>query len=520
MKKSTLLIFAALLPLIASAYDAKINGISYNFRGNEAEVTYSNNDNTTNYSGNVVIPESVTYDGKTYSVTSIGNGAFGNCSSLTAVTIPESVTSIGHWAFQGCRSLSSVIIPNGVTVINQGVFMNCSALTSVIIHDNVTSIDIVAFSNCGSLTSITIPNDVTSIGNGAFGYCRSLTSITIPEGITTIGFGTFQHCTSLTSVTMPNSLTSIESEAFANCNALPSVVIPKNVSNIEDCAFQDCRSLTDVYCYATEPPSVYTTEHEGDVWDGYPFNPYYIKEHSTLHVPTASVEKYKTALRWSEFANIVALPEPVTFTQDQMATIILPTAPDASKGKYYRLDRVEDKQIVFEQELQPRAHVPYIIVPSEDFSIDINDMDLEGLQSDTVTVEGVSFIGSYVRKELPALTGGDGGGSFYIDIIDTTPDCSHLPVEEQGVSLYVGALRAYLLVHWDDPYNPGGTKAPTDKMEIVLKDNPNSIRTLSNSPLKGEDIYDLSGRKLSTLNFQISTKKKAIYIQNNRKLVK
>ena len=490
MKKSTLLIFAALLPLIASAYDAKINGIFYNFRGNEAEVTYSNNDNTTNYSGNVVIPESVTYDGKTYSVTSIGNGAFGNCSSLTAVTIPESVTSIGHWAFQGCRSLSSVIIPNGVTVINQGVFMNCSALTSVIIHDNVTSIDIVAFSNCGSLTSITIPNDVTSIGNGAFGYCRSLTSITIPEGITTIGFGTFSNCTSLTSVTMPNSLTSIESEAFANCNALPSVVIPKNVSNIEDGAFQDCRSLTDVYCYATEPPSVYTTENEGDVWDGYPFNPYYIKEHSTLHVPTASVEKYKTALRWSEFANIVALPEPVTFTQDQMATIILPTAPDASKGKYYRLDRVEDKQIVFERELQPRAHVPYIVVPSEDFSIDINDMDLEGLQSDTVSVEGVSFIGTYHREEINPKEG------FSVRIIDTTPDCSHLPVEEQGVSLYVGALRAYLLVHWDDPYNPGGTKAPTDKMEIVLRDNPNSLQMVNEKSSNGK-CFDLQGRRLS-----------------------
>ena len=126
----------------------------------------------------------------------------------------------------------------------------------------------------------------------------------------------------------------------------------------------------------------------------------------------------------------------------------------------------------------------------------------------------VSFIGTYHREEINPKEG------FSVRIIDTTPDCSHLPVEEQGVSLFVGALRAYLLVHWDDPYNPGGTKAPTDKMEIVLKDNPNSIRTLSNSPLKGEDIYDLSGRKLSTLNFQLSTKKKAIYIQNNRKLVK
>ena len=206
--------------------------------------------------------------------------------------------------------------------------------------------------------------------------------------------------------------------------------------------------------------------------------------------------------------------EPVIFTAGQMATIVLPTEPDASKGKYYRLDRVEGKEIVFEQELQPHAHVPYIVVPSEDFSIELGAQEVEGLTGDTVSVEGVSFIGTYHREEINPKEG------FSVRIIDTTPDCSHLPVEEQGVSLFVGALRAYLLVHWDDPYNPGGTKAPTDKMEIVLKDNPNSIRTLSNSPLKGEDIYDLSGRKLSTLNFQLSTKKKAIYIQNNRKLVK
>ncbi len=204
----------------------------------------------------------------------------------------------------------------------------------------------------------------------------------------------------------------------------------------------------------------------------------------------------------------------VTFTEGQMATIVLPTEPDASKGKYYRLDRVEGNEIIFERELQPRVHVPYIIVPSEDFSIELSAQEVEGLTGDTVSVEGVSFIGTYHREEINPKEG------FSVRIIDTTPDCSHLPGEEQGVSLFVGALRAYLLVHWDDPYNPGGTKAPTDKMEIVLKDNPNSIRTLSNSPLKGEDIYDLSGRKLSTLNFQLSTKKKAIYIQNNKKLVK
>ncbi len=225
--------------------------------------------------------------------------------------------------------------------------------------------------------------------------------------------------------------------------------------------------------------------------------------------------------------------EPVTFTQDQMATIILPTAPDASKGKYYRLDRVENGQIVFEQEKQPRARVPYIIVPSEDFSIDISSLDLEGLQADTVTVGGVSFIGSYVRKELPALTGGDGGGSLYYDIIDTTPDCGFLSTAETGKEAFrIGALRAYLTVNWDDPYNHHGSKSPEDKLDIVLKDDGTGIEQIQSSKFKiqndGEEVngkwsngkcYDLSGRKWSMINGQCSMPK-GIYIQNSRKLVK
>ena len=215
----------------------------------------------------------------------------------------------------------------------------------------------------------------------------------------------------------------------------------------------------------------------------------------------------------------------VTFTKDQMATIILPIVPDASKGKYYRLDKVEDKQIIFEQELQPRARVPYIIVPSEDFSIAPSTLDLEGMTQDAVSIEGVSFIGTYSRKELPAPT--EGEGSFYYDIIDITPDCTPLSGEGQGVRLFIGALRAYLQVNWDDPYNPGGTKSPQEKMEIVLKDDPNSIETIQNPEFKVQNdrgIFDLLGRKVTTDDSSLftlpSSLKKGIYIKDGKKLLK
>ena len=110
-------------------------------------------------------------------VTSIGQNAFRDCSSLTRVTIPNGVTSIGAYAFEDCTSLTSVTIPGSVTSIGERAFYNCSSLTSVTIPDGVTSIDWGAFYGCSSLTSVTIPNSVTSIGDLAFYDCSSLIDV-------------------------------------------------------------------------------------------------------------------------------------------------------------------------------------------------------------------------------------------------------------------------------------------------------------------------------------------------------
>ena len=227
-------------------------------------------------------------------------------------------------------------------------------------------------------------------------------------------------------------------------------------------------------------------------------------------------ELYETGNLAESVADLVALDssiepeplEPVIYTQGQMATIILPEEPEASKGKYYRLDRVEGNEIIFEQELQPRAHIPYIIVPGEDFSIELGTLDLNGLSRDTVSIDGVSFIGTYQKEEIESKEG------FYIDIIDATPDCI---LSDNTVK--VGALRAFLQVHWDDPYSHGGTKAPAEKMQIVLHDRGTGIKTLSNSPLKGENIYDLNGR---IVNGKWSNGKlpHGIYIKDGRKRLK
>ena len=180
------------------------------------------------------------------SVTSIGNGAFDDCRSLTSITIPNSVTSIGNEAFEGCSSLTSITIPNSVTSIGNEAFYGCSGLTSITIPNSVTSIGNGAFEVCSSLTNITIPEGVTSIDESTFSGCSSLTNITIPEGVTSIGRDAFSFCRSLTSITMPDSLMSIGIGAFDNCNSLTSITIPNGVTSIGAAAFHDCSSLTNI----------------------------------------------------------------------------------------------------------------------------------------------------------------------------------------------------------------------------------------------------------------------------------
>ena len=285
-------LFTLLLAVAASigtmfASNTQVDGIWYNFNStnNTAEVTYQGSSSTTysnEYAGVVTIPASVTYSGTTYSVTSIGEDAFYNCSGLTSVTIPNSVTSIGNSAFYYCSGLTSVTIPNSVTSIGYFAFGRCTGLTSVTIPNSVTSIGNRAFDGCSGLTSVTIGNGVTSIGSGAFWGCSGLTSVTIGNGVTSIGSEAFFNCSGLTKVnitdiaawcniqfennydcnplyyakhlyindtevtnlTIPNSVTSIGQYTFYNCSSLTSVTIPNSVTNIGEGAFWGCSGLT------------------------------------------------------------------------------------------------------------------------------------------------------------------------------------------------------------------------------------------------------------------------------------
>ncbi len=160
-----------------ATYDFEENGIYYNITGsNTVEVTYRDTQYNS-YSGNVTVPETVTHNGTTYTVTGIGEQAFMDCQSLAFVSIPATVTYIGEQAF-GNSGISSVFIPEGVAAIPNFVFQNCNNLTNVKLPESLQSIGMSSFENCSNLSELIIPQNVTSIDNMAFHLCSSLIRIT------------------------------------------------------------------------------------------------------------------------------------------------------------------------------------------------------------------------------------------------------------------------------------------------------------------------------------------------------
>ena len=196
-----------------------------------------------------------------YPVVGIGPSVFAGSRQLTSVTIPDSVTSIGDSAFGSCTSLKNVYIADlaawceiqfgnsGANPLSNGanLYLDDALVCDLVIPDSVTGIDDYAFYNCESLTSVTIPDSVTSIGDYAFYNCDSLTSVTISESVTSIGDSAFNDCSNLTSVTIPDSVTSIGDFAFNDCSNLTSVTIPDSVTSIGHYAFYYCTSLKNVY---------------------------------------------------------------------------------------------------------------------------------------------------------------------------------------------------------------------------------------------------------------------------------
>lgn len=227
---------------------------------------FSDNSYLNEYSGNVVIPESVDYLGITYRVTSINYNAFSNCSNLTSITIPKSVIYFYSFSLSGCSNITSIKVENNNpkydsrndcnAIIETATNTLIAGCKNTIIPNSVTSIAGGAFRGCNSLATLTIPNNITSIGGGAFYGCSGLTSITVESGNSK--YDSRNDCNAIIetssntliagckNTTVPNEVTSIGANAFGGCVSLTSIDIPNSVTSIGESAFSLCSGLTSI----------------------------------------------------------------------------------------------------------------------------------------------------------------------------------------------------------------------------------------------------------------------------------
>lgn len=206
------------------------------------------------------------------SVSSVGDGAFYGCFSLTSITIPSNIKTVGSQIFAGCSNLTSVTLSEGLTNISSGMFNRCSSLTNIIIPEGVINIGPHAFYECTALISVALPNTLITIGNEAFSDCTALTGILLPDNLTSIGENAFYGCDGLTSVTLPSSLTSIGNRAFPfYCQEIRSYI--RNPSK--------CELTSESFVYAI----------------------------SRLYVPKGTTSLYETCENWKEFFSITEMDD-------------------------------------------------------------------------------------------------------------------------------------------------------------------------------------------------------------------
>ena len=213
MRFFTTLLFAFMSALIAKAYDFESNGIYYNILSSTdktVEVTYKDEINfyeREDYIGDITIPSTIDYKGKTLKVIAIGEQAFYNCNELSSIVLGSNIETIGDLSFYGCSSLKAISLSGKIKSIGNSAFEKCTGLTSLNIPKNIELIDTEAFANCINIVELNFENGVKTLGNSAFSNCDGITKLIIPTSVETIESDCFKSCDNLKSVEIKDTTT-------------------------------------------------------------------------------------------------------------------------------------------------------------------------------------------------------------------------------------------------------------------------------------------------------------------------
>ncbi len=271
-----------------------IDGIKYHIENGEATIAVQ--DET--LSGDIVIPESISYDGNNYSVVRATNGAFQN-TDITGITLPNSITSLGNSCFKFCYNLTSVKLPDNITSLGDYVFMSCRKLSSIKLPDTLTSLGEYCFSFCDGLTSLILPNSITTLGHGCFSDCNNLKKITLPTNITSLPSFCFNDCKKLSEITLHEGIMSLGLSCFEGCSSLTSIKLPKSINKIgdeyKDGCFKDCSNLQEVTCQWDNLDGIDVSSHTFDN----------IFSEAKLYIPKGTTAMYKAKEPWNNFKYII-----------------------------------------------------------------------------------------------------------------------------------------------------------------------------------------------------------------------
>lgn len=270
-----------------------IDGIKYHIENGEATIAVQ--DET--LSGDIVIPESISYDENNYSVVRATNGAFQN-TDITGITLPNSITSLGNSCFKLCNKLTSVKLPDNITSLGDETFMTCSKLSSINIPNTLTSLGEFCLAFC-NITKLTLPNSITNLGNNCFQSCENLETITLPQNITNLPAYCFHDCKKLSGITLHEGITSLGESCFEGCSSLTSIKLPKSINKITGSifngCFENCSNLSEVTCQWDNLDGI---DVGSDAFNN-------IFSEARLYIPKGTTEIYKAKEPWSKFKYII-----------------------------------------------------------------------------------------------------------------------------------------------------------------------------------------------------------------------